>query len=187
MSNTETGPLLQELSAILTDPEFDTLQLLTAGALPSSESNSKFSQSLGHSLIDLPRTHEKRTSNIPLIGNNYRHIYCISCLDYEVGLGEPAYSLLRPPPNFPNEPTMTREQLNTLQDGKSLHSSVMSCMLTLFQWHYSPPQIPEQFLFVHYSFLEQLVLGTRTIRSLHKQFFALSTADSTAILKKCTY
>ena len=113
-----------------------------------------------------------------------RHIECVSCLDYTSPGEGTDYTSLGPILNIPFEPTMTRLQLNSLEDGKSLHSSVMSCMFSIFNQHYNPPGRPSEYLFVYYVFLQQLVLGTRTLRSLTKQFFASSSHTNIESIKK---
>jgi hypothetical protein len=72
---------------------------------------------------------------------------------------------------FPNEPNLTAGSLITLHDGKSVHSTIMSCALLLFRAHFTT--LRERTLFVYYTFLQQLIAG-RPFTSLYKQFLALT-------------
>ena len=67
---------------------------------------------------------------------------------------------------FPNEPTISHEHLASLCEGNSVHSVIMSSILTLLQWNFNPRGHTENILFVYDVFLQQLLIGTQTIRSL---------------------
>ena len=132
-----------------------------------------------------PITPVVHAENPPQTNDNYRQIVEHSCLEYNcytaqrVLLGEPINI------DFPNEPTISHEHLTSLREGHSLHSVIMSSMLTLLQWHFNPLGQNEHILFVYYVFLQQLLTGTRSVRSLTRQFLALSHNKDISTIRSC--
>ena len=123
--------------------------------------------------------------NPPPHNDNYRHIVERTCNGYDCANARRVLQGDTSIIVFPNEPTISHEHLLSLREGKSVHSVIMSSFLTLLQWHFNPRGQPENILFVYYAFLQQLLTGTRTMRSLTKQFFALSHSKDLSTIRSC--